>query len=62
MTIATLCRGDYKQTLSQFTILMRADVFWKGLKGGRYYGGTLTEFEVAYLTDGLKKDDSPSKI
>ena len=51
-TIGTLTRNQ--PTLVQYTILMRSDVMFGGVRIMRYYGGAVTPEQVATLTDGLK--------
>jgi hypothetical protein len=50
-TISTLCRGQ--TTIIQYEILQRADRLFKE-KCGRYFGGVLSDLEVAKLIEGFE--------
>lgn len=70
MTISTLCRG--RSTLDQLDILQRADADAKirfgygALSGplgkGRYYGGPLTDAQVATLDPPKSPRKAPQQV
>lgn len=45
---------SFQPSTSQLEVLMRADVLFKGSRGGRHYAGVLTRAEVFALTDGVE--------